>query len=349
MSIAPARSRRSGPFIRGTAQNPDVYFQARESVNTYYDRLPGIVQETMDALRGAHRPQLPPVRLRRRAGCRARHHLMGSGAETAEETARHLQDRGEKVGVLKVRLFRPFAVDAFLAALPPSVRSIAVLDRTKEPGAAGEPLFQDVVTAISQAVGAATAPFEAMPQIIGGRYGLSSKEFTPAMVDAVFAELDAAAPKPRFTVGIDDDVTHLSLAVDRDLDIEPSTVKRAVFWGLGSDGTVGANKNSIKIIGEETDLFAQGYFVYDSKKSGARHGQPPALRARADPLHLPDRQGRLRGRPPVRLLRTHRRPGERGPRRHAAHQLAARARGHLGAPSAGGATRHPRAGSSTCT
>ena len=271
------------PFIRGTAQNPDVYFQARESVNTYYDRLPGIVQETMDAFaarigRSYHlfdyvgAPDAERVVI-----------VMGSGAETAEETARHLQDRGEKVGVLKVRLFRPFAADAFLAALPPSVRSIAVLDRTKEPGGAGEPLFQDVVTAISQAVGAATAPFEAMPQIIGGRYGLSSKEFTPAMVAAVFAELDAAAPKPRFTVGIDDDVTHLSLAVDRDLDIEPSTVKRAVFWGLGSDGTVGANKNSIKIIGEETDLFAQGYFVYDSKKSGAR--TVSHLRFGPEPIH----------------------------------------------------------------
>ncbi|MEJ2289020.1 MAG: pyruvate:ferredoxin (flavodoxin) oxidoreductase [Deinococcales bacterium] len=243
------------PFIRGTAQNPDVFFQARESANRYYDALPGLVEDVMRRFeqqvgRSYHlfdyvgAPDAERVVV-----------LMGSGAETAEETVRFLQQEGEKVGVVKVRLFRPFSTRHLLEALPASTRAIAVLDRTKEPGGAGEPLYQDIVTALSQAVSDGSARTDGMPRVIGGRYGLSSKEFTPAMVHAVFEELRADAPRSPFTVGIKDDVTQLSL------DFDP---------GLGSDGTVGANKNSIKIIGEETDAFAQGYFVYDSKKAGAR-------------------------------------------------------------------------------
>ncbi len=258
------------PFIRGTAQNPDVFFQARESANRYYDALPAIVEDSM-------------ARFEAQVGRRYRLFdyvgapdaervlvMMGSGAETAEETVRYLQQRGEKVGLVKVRLFRPFSRSHLMAALPSSVRAIAVLDRTKEPGGAGEPLYQDVVTALSQGLADGSAGLEAMPRVVGGRYGLSSKEFTPAMVHAVLDELAAESPRQYVTVGIKDDVTHLSLDYDADLDIEPDDVTRAVFWGLGSDGTVGANKNSIKIIGEETDGFAQGYFVYDSKKAGAR-------------------------------------------------------------------------------
>jgi pyruvate-ferredoxin/flavodoxin oxidoreductase len=248
------------PFIRGTAQNPDVYFQGRETVNTFYANCPGIVQKTMDSFAetvgrkynlfdyvGA--PDAERVII-----------LMGSGAETAGETAKFLGENGEKVGVIKVRLYRPFSNEHLLKALPETVKAVAVLDRTKEPAAAGEPLYLDVVNAI----------FESGRRIkvVGGRYGLSSKEFTPAMVKGVFDELLKPEPKNHFTVGITDDVTHTSLEYDADFNIETPDITRAVFWGLGADGTVGANKNSIKIIGEETDNYAQGYFVYDSKKSG---------------------------------------------------------------------------------
>ncbi len=257
------------PVLRGTAQNPDAFFQGREACNRFYEACPEVVQATMDQFgdlvgRRYHlfdyvgHPEAERVIV-----------LMGSGAETAHETVNWLLARGEKVGVLKVRLYRPFSVRAFVEALPASVRAIAVLDRTKEPGAPGEPLYMDVVAALREACVQGLARFAASPLVIGGRYGLASKEFTPAMVVAVFAELAAAAPKPRFTVGITDDVTGLSLPFDRDLDIEPDDVSRGIFFGLGADGTVGANKNSIKIIGEETPNFAQGYFVYDSKKSGA--------------------------------------------------------------------------------
>ncbi|HOK47515.1 MAG TPA: 2-oxoacid:acceptor oxidoreductase family protein, partial [Bryobacteraceae bacterium] len=195
--------------------------------------------------------------------------LMGSGAEAAQETIEYLNARGEKLGVLKVRLFRPFSVEHFIKALPATVKSIAVLDRTKEPGAAGEPLYCDVVTATAEAIAAGTAPFKTFPKIIGGRYGLSSKEFTPAMVKAVFDELAKPNPKNHFTVGIVDDVTNTSLDYDPEFSTEDPQTVRALFYGLGSDGTVGANKNSVKIIGEDTDNYAQGYFVYDSKKAGA--------------------------------------------------------------------------------
>jgi pyruvate-ferredoxin/flavodoxin oxidoreductase len=248
------------PYIRGTAQNPDVYFQGRETVNPYYSACPGIVQKAMDKfgeLTGRKyslfdyvgTPDAERVII-----------MMGSGAETAGETALYLNGHGQKVGVVKVRLYRPFSIEALLEALPSTVKKVAVLDRTKEPGAAGEPLYLDVVDGV----------FESGRQIkvIGGRYGLSSKEFTPAMVKGVYDELNQPEPKNHFTVGINDDVSHTSIAYDPDFNIESAEITRAVFWGLGADGTVGANKNSIKIIGEETDNFAQGYFVYDSKKSG---------------------------------------------------------------------------------
>jgi pyruvate-ferredoxin/flavodoxin oxidoreductase len=257
------------PFVRGTAQNPDVYFQAREAANPYYLACPAIVQGAMDRL--AHRvgrryhcfdyagaPDAERVLV-----------LMGSGTEAVEETVEALAARGEKVGLVKVRLFRPFAVERFVQALPPTVRALAVLDRTKEPGSAGEPLYLDVVAAVSEALAAGQAPFAATPRIVGGRYGLSSKEFTPAMIRGVFDELGKERPKNHFTVGIHDDVTHTSLGFDPAFTTEAPDTVRALFYGLGADGTVGANKNSIKIIGEETGHFAQGYFVYDSKKSGS--------------------------------------------------------------------------------
>ena len=257
------------PVIRGTAQNPDVYFQGRETVNRFYQATPAVVAHVMARFAkitgrsyqlfdyvGA--PDAERVLI-----------LMGSGAEAADECVSWLAERGEKVGVLKVRLYRPFAVEQFVAALPASVKSIAVLDRTKEPGGVGEPLYLDVVTAISEVFATRGTPFKQAPKIIGGRYGLSSKEFTPAMVKAVLDELAKPAPKNHFTVGINDDVTHTSLEVDSSFSTESPDAVRALFYGLGADGTVGANKNSIKIIGEGTDNFAQGYFVYDSKKSGA--------------------------------------------------------------------------------
>ncbi|MDD2763710.1 MAG: pyruvate:ferredoxin (flavodoxin) oxidoreductase [Opitutaceae bacterium] len=258
------------PVIRGTAQNPDVFFQARESINRFYDAAPAITQEVMDQFarltgRSYHlfdyegHPEAERVIV-----------VMGSGAETAAETAAWLNANGEKTGVLKVRLYRPFSVRAFAAALPRTVRSLAVLDRTKEPGAVGEPLYVDVVAALREAELAGWfSPRGGRLTIIGGRYGLSSKEFTPAMALAVFAELGRPQPKNPFTIGIHDDVTGLSLTYDPAVDIEPPDRTSAVFFGLGSDGTVGANKNTIKIIGEEAGKFAQAYFVYDSKKSGA--------------------------------------------------------------------------------
>ncbi|WP_322508165.1 pyruvate:ferredoxin (flavodoxin) oxidoreductase [Anaerolinea sp.] len=257
------------PVLRGTAQNPDVYFQGRETVNPFYARTPEIVQKTMDRFaqltgRAYHLFEYAGAPDAERVII-----LMGSGAETAEETARYLVERGEKVGVVTVHLYRPFSAKHLLAALPATTKAIAVLDRTKEPGSAGEPLYQDVVTAVTEGLAGGFAPFKTLPVMIGGRYGLSSKEFTPGMVKAVFDELKKSQPKNHFTVGIIDDVSFTSLDYDPNFEIlDPSTVQ-CVFFGLGSDGTVGANKNSIKIIGEETENNAQGYFVYDSKKSGS--------------------------------------------------------------------------------
>ncbi len=273
------------PVIRGTAANPDTFFQAREAANGYYTSLPEAVQEEMDkfaALTGrayklfeyAGHPQAERVVV-----------VMGSGAETVQEYVDWAVPKGERVGVLKVRLYRPFSVKHFVAALPTSVKSIAILDRCKEPGAPAEPLFLDVAAALREAHEEGWSPLLQEPRLIGGRYGLSSKEFTPAMAKAVFGELEKSKPRRAFTVGINDDVTGLSLAVDEAFDLEHGSVTRCLFYGLGSDGTVGANKNSIKIIAEETPNHGQGYFVYDSKKSGAitiSH-----LRFGPDPIHSP--------------------------------------------------------------
>ena len=256
------------PFIRGTAQNPDVYFQARETVNPFYARIPDVVEDAM-------------ARLAERTG--RRYHIvdytghpeaervlvvMGSGGETILETVAWLNARGERVGVAQVRLYRPFPARALIEALPSSVRRIAVLDRTKEPGSIGEPLFLDTVAVLAEAN--AEGERVVMPRVVGGRYGLSSKEFTPGMVAGVFDELKSERPRPRFTIGIKDDVSGTSLDYDAALDIETPDTVRAIFFGLGSDGTVGANKNTIKILGAEEGLNAQGYFVYDSKKSGSQ-------------------------------------------------------------------------------
>jgi len=257
------------PVLRGTAQNPDVYFQGRETVNPFYAATPAIVQKYMDKFAKIAGRSYQVMEYFGAKDADRVVVAMCSGAETAEETAKFLMNKGEKVGVLTVRLYRPFSVEHFLKVLPATVKKIAVLDRTKEPGATGEPLFQDVVAAIAEGITNGTAPFKTAPVIIGGRYGLSSKEFTPGMAKAVFDELKKDTPKGHFTVGINDDLTHSSLEYDADLDIESPKTVRCVFFGLGADGTVGANKNSIKIIGEETDNNAQGYFYYDSKKSGS--------------------------------------------------------------------------------
>ncbi len=256
------------PFVRGTAHNPDTFFQARETVNTYYAKVPDIVQACIDdfAKLSGRRYRLFDYEGPDDADRVVI--LMGSGAETARETAAALRRAGEKVGVLQVRLFRPFSSAHFLAALPSGCRSIAVLEQTKEPGAPGEPLYLDVTTTLAQAL--MRSERRTLPKVIGGRYGLSSKDFSPAMAKAVFDELKKPDPKNGFTVGIFDDVTRTSLLVDPGYSIEPKEVVRAVFYGLGADGTVGANKNTVKIIAEDAGFYAQGYFVYDSHKSGAQ-------------------------------------------------------------------------------
>jgi len=271
------------PFIRGTAQNPDTFFQAREAVNPYHARVPEIVERAMK--RFAERTGRS-YRLFEYEGAPDAERvliLMGSGVETARAAAAALRASGEKVGVLQVRLFRPFSLAHLLAVLPTSVRRIAVLDRTKEPGGAGEPLFQDIVTALAGAV--ARGEWAAMPHVVGGRYGLSSKEFTPAMAKAAFDELKSEKPRTNFTLGIDDDVSHTSLAIDESFVVEKESVVRAVFYGLGADGTVGANKNTVKIIAEDAGLYAQGYFVYDSHKSGAQ--TVSHLRFGPEPIQAP--------------------------------------------------------------
>ncbi len=260
------------PVLRGTAQNPDVFFQAREAANPFYLACPLIVQQAMDNFAARTGRCYSLFEYTGAPDAERVIILMGSAASAVEETIDLLQAQGEKVGLLKVRLFRPFATEAFLSALPAATRSIAVLDRTKECGAIGEPLYSDVVTAVGEAFGEGLGTqtrFRARPRIIGGRYGLSSKEFTPAMAKAVFDELKKDRPQNHFTIGIKDDVTFTSLEYDPSFSAENRQGTRAIFYGLGSDGTVGANKNSIKIIGEETACFVQGYFVYDSKKSGS--------------------------------------------------------------------------------
>jgi len=257
------------PVVRGTAQNPDAFFQAREACNRYYTDCPALMQESMDQFARLTGRQYKLVDYFGHPEAERLVVLMGSGAEVAHETVEKLLDQGEKVGVVKVRLFRPFPLGEFMAALPRTTTAMAVLDRTKEPGALGEPLYQDVVTALREAQQAHIDRFHHEITVLGGRYGLGSKEFTPAMVKAVLDELSKSRPRRHFTVGINDDVTHLSLPYDASFDAEGQGVVRALFYGLGADGTVGANKNSIKIIGEDTPNYAQGYFVYDSKKSGS--------------------------------------------------------------------------------
>ena len=269
------------PFIRGTAQNPDVYFQARETVNTFYQAMPEIVQQTMDRFAGITGRQYRLFDYHGDAEAEKVIVMMGSGAETVEQTIDALPGKGW--GLVNVHLYRPFSAKHLLAAIPATTRAIAVLDRTKEIGANGEPLYQDVVTAFAESLSA--EDIDRMPRIIGGRYGLSSKEFTPAMVKAIYEELDKDKPKNHFTIGINDDVTHTSLDYDAAFNIEGEDVTRALFFGLGADGTVGANKNSIKIIGESTDLHCQGYFVYDSKKSGSQ--TVSHLRFGPRPIHAP--------------------------------------------------------------
>ncbi len=258
------------PLLRGTAQNPDVYFQAREAANPFYAALPAIVQTAMDRFAALTGRQYRLFDYVGAADAERVVVLMGSGAEAVDETIDYLNRQGESVGMIKVRLFRPFDAASLVAALPANCRKIAVLDRTKEPGADGEPLYKDVLTAVAQHVLAGNSKFATMPKVVGGRYGLSSKEFTPGMIKAVFDELKHEQPKNQFTVGINDDVSHTSLSWDANFRTDAHAgAFQAMFYGLGSDGTVGANKNTIKIIGEETDNYAQGYFVYDSKKSGA--------------------------------------------------------------------------------
>jgi pyruvate-ferredoxin/flavodoxin oxidoreductase len=267
------RLRPSAPVVRGTAQNPDVFFQSREAANIYHDAVPGIVAEAFDDFATITGRSYGLVEYSGASDAERVIVIMGSGVGAVQETVDHLTAAGERVGVLTIRLFRPFPTDAFLAALPDTVRSVAVLDRTKEPGSVGEPLLQDIVTVLSD-------NDRSDVKVIGGRYGLGSKEFTPAMVKSVFDELAADRPKRRFTVGIIDDVTNLSLAVDDQFQVQ-TRHESAIFYALGSDGTVGANKASVKIIGEQPDLYAQGYFVYDSKKSGSmtvshlRYGPDP--------------------------------------------------------------------------
>ena len=256
------------PFIRGTAQNPDVYFQARETVNPFYARVPDAVENAMARLAERTGRRLHIVDYTGDPDAERVIVVMGSGGETIRETVAHLNVRGERVGVVQVRLYRPFPAQALVDVLPRTVRRIAVLDRTKEPGSIGEPLFLDTVAALTESF--ADGERDVMPRIIGGRYGLSSKEFTPGMVTGIFDELSLERPRRRFTIGITDDVSGTSLPFDASLDIEPPETVRAIFFGLGSDGTVGANKNTIKILGDEESLHAQGYFVYDSKKSGSQ-------------------------------------------------------------------------------
>ena len=263
-SLSPDR-----PMIRGTAQNPDVFFQGRETVNSFYNTCPDIVQEVMNKFKDVTGREYKTFEYIGSPDAQYVIVIIGSGAESVYETVKFLRAQNEKVGLLKVHLYRPFSMKHFVSALPESVNTMAVLDRTKEPGASGEPLYLDVLTATHEAVSEGIAPFTTAPRIIGGRYGLSSKEFTPAMIKGIFDEMKKDSPKNHFTVGINDDVTHSSIEYDRKFSTEEPNTIRAIFYGLGSDGTVGANKNSIKIIGEGTDYHAQGYFVYDSRKSGS--------------------------------------------------------------------------------
>ena len=305
------------PVLRGTAQNPDVYFQGRETVNRFYEATPAIVQNAMDKFAELTGRSYHLVDYTGAPDAERVIILMGSGAEAVEETVEAMMTReNAKVGVLKVRLFRPFPAAELVKALPATVRKIAVLDRTKEPGSQGEPLHQDIIQALFDAQANGTLPFtNGMPKVVGGRYGLSSKEFTPAMVKGVYDNLALDTPKNHFTIGINDDVLGTSLPYDEDYSTEADDVTRAMFFGLGSDGTVGANKDAIKIIGQHTNLYVQGYFVYDSKKSGSSTISP-ALRSPSDQIHIPDHQGKLPGPAPAFPAGFVRLPEECRQRRH---------------------------------
>ncbi len=325
------------PCVRGTAHNPDTFFQARETVNPYYAQLPQIVQASMDSFARLTGRQYQLFDYRGPPDAERVLILMGSGAETARETAEALRRAGERVGVLQVRLYRPFSAAHLLAALPDTCRAIAVLEQTKEPGAGGEPLYLDVVEALAQALSHGRRA--RMPRIIGGRYGLSSKDFSPAMAKAVFDELNKPAPRNGFTVGITDDVSaHQSRSRRSGFSIEPDDVVRAVFYGLGADGTVGANKNSVKIIAEEAGLYAQGYFVYDSHKSGAQ--TVSHLRFGPRPIHSPYLidSANFVACHQFHFLRAPRRPQARRPRRHLPAQQPAWARRGVESAAALGAT-----------
>ena len=273
------------PVVRGTAQNPDVFFQARESVNPFYETCADAVQESFDKFAGLVGRQYNLFDYTGADDAERVIVVMGAGGITAAETANYLANQGEKVGVVQVRCFRPFSVKHLMAALPATVKKVSVLDRTKEAGAAGEPLYQDVITGIAEGLAEGIAPFEVAPRVVGGRYGLSSKEFTPAMVKGLFDDLSNDKPKNHFTIGINDDLTNSSVEYDPTFSLDDPDTIEAIFYGLGADGTVGANKNSIKIIGEETENFAQGFFNYDSKKSGAKTNSH--LRFGPNPINAP--------------------------------------------------------------
>ena len=327
------------PFIRGTAQNPDVYFQARETVNPFYARTPAVVQSMMDELASRTGRAYRLVEYAGHAAPEFVIVIMGSAAQTVRETVNHLMRGGARVGVLQVRLYRPFPAEELVAALPGSVRGVAVLDRTKEPGSNGEPLFLDVLTTLAEVH--QRGVIVTMPRVIGGRYGLSSKELTPGMVSAVFRELAAESPRTRFTIGITDDVGGTSLPWDADLVVEDPATVRAVFFGIGSDGTVGANKNTIKILGSEPGVHAQAYFVYDSKKSGGL--TVSHLRFGPNPIRAPYlvSQAGFVGCHHARAPRQGRRARDRGARSDAADQRSpAHRRAVGGAVAAGSATDH---------
>ncbi len=257
------------PVIRGTAQNPDTFFQARETINPFYQKCPGIVEEVMKRFEKVVGRKYELFQYEGAPDADRVIVIMGSGAETVHETVDHLVEKGEKVGLIKVRLYRPFSNRHFIDALPSTAKSICALDRTKEPGSLGEPMYEDIISALFENKASGNGKFDEFPAVVGGRYGLSSKEFTPAMVKSVFDEMKKEKPKNHFTVGIEDDVSKTSIDYDRGYIIDKPEQTRAIFYGLGSDGTVSANKNSIKIIGEETDNYSQGYFVYDSRKAGS--------------------------------------------------------------------------------
>ena len=336
------------PFIRGTAHNPDTFFQAREAVNPFYAKVPAIVAKIMAQFGAVTGRRYGLFEYEGTADAERVLVLMGSGAETARQTVMALVAKGAKVGVVQVRLYRPFSAADFLAVLPASVTAIAVLEQTKEPGSTGEPLYLDVVATLAEAVGRGERA--SMPRVVGGRYGISSKDFTPAMAKAAFDELlkrdptDHFAARNSFTVGINDDVSDTSLEIDSGFSIEADSVTRAVFYGLGADGTVGANKNSVKIIAEDAGRYAQGYFVYDFTQIGRPDHFAPPFRAGSDQGSVSDCRSGLRRVPPGSVPRTARCPTAGGTRRRLPAQYTLRTRRGLRSPAAPGAAADHRQG-----